>query len=256
MKSASGRLEGRTAIVTGSAQGIGRGIAEVFAREGADVVVADINRTSGEATAEEIASGHNVNAIFLPVDVTSRLSCDELARSVADRFGRIDILCHNAGIYPPALIEETTDELWDRVISTNLKSALVTVASIVATMKAQSYGRIVFTSSITGPITGIARYAHYGASKAGILGFMRSAAIELAGHGITVNAVLPGNIVTPGMIAQGAEYMEAQARRIPMGRLGTPEDIGHAMLFLASDEAAYITGQTLVVDGGQVLPES
>jgi 3-oxoacyl-[acyl-carrier protein] reductase len=256
MNATGGRLAGRTAIVTGSAQGIGRGIAEVFARERANVVIADINPTAGHSTAEEIADRFGVQAVFVATDVTSRTSSAALAGSVRDRFGRIDVLCHNAGIYPPASIEETTDELWDRVLTTNLKSALIMVSAVAAVMKSQKYGRIVFTSSITGPITGIAGYTHYGASKAGILGFMRSAAIELAEHGVTVNAVLPGNIVTPGMIAQGAEYMNAQTRRIPMRRLGTPQDIGHAMLFFASDEAEYVTGQTLIVDGGQVLPEA
>ncbi len=256
MNATGGRLAGRTAIVTGSAQGIGRGIAEVFARERANVVIADINPTTGHSTATEIADRFGVPAVFFEADVTSRTSSAALARSVRDRFGRIDVLCHNAGIYPPASIEETTDELWDRVLTTNLKSALIMVSAVAGAMKSQKYGRIVFTSSITGPITGIARYTHYGASKAGILGFMRSAAIELAEHGVTVNAVLPGNIVTPGMVAQGAEYMDAQTRRIPMRRLGTPQDIGHAMLFFASEEAEYVTGQTLVVDGGQVLPEA
>jgi len=256
MSSTAGRLAGRAAIVTGSAQGIGRGIAEVFARERANVVIADINRATGSATAGEIAERFGVEVTFVETDVTSRAASEALASAVVDRFGRIDVLCHNAGIYPPASIEETTDELWDRVLATNLKSALVMVAAVVGAMKSQRYGRIVFTSSITGPITGIANYTHYGASKAGILGFMRSAALELAGDGITVNAVLPGNIVTPGLIAQGEDYMDAQTRRIPMRRLGTPRDVAHAMLFFASEEAEYVTGQTLVVDGGQVLPEA
>jgi 3-oxoacyl-[acyl-carrier protein] reductase len=251
-----GRLHGRIAIVTGAGQGIGKGIAEVFAREGARVVVADVNPTTGAEAAREIAQRFGSDARYIAVDVTSRTATRELATEVLAGLGRIDILCHNAGIYPPAPIEETTDELWDKVLATNLKSALLMVSAVLPAMKAQHYGRIVFTSSITGPITGIANYSHYGASKAGILGFMRSAAVELAEHRVTLNAVLPGNIMTPGMALQGETYIEAQARRIPLGRLGTPHDVAHAMLFFASDEAEYITGQTIVVDGGQTLPEA
>ena len=252
----SGRLNDRVAIITGSGQGIGRGIAEVFAREGAKVVVADLNPATGAKTAAEIADEYRTETHFVAVDVTNQAAVKALAAEVVNRFKRIDVLCHNVGIYPPGSIEETTEELWDRVLDTNLKSALFMVAAVLPAMRAQSYGRIVFTSSITGPVTGIANYSHYGASKAGVLGFMRSAALEVAQHQVTVNAVLPGNILTPGMIAQGEEYMDAQRRRIPLGRLGDPRDVGHAMLFLASDEAAYITGQTIVVDGGQILPEA
>lgn len=222
MTQPAGRLDGRTAIITGSAQGIGKGIAEVFARERAAVVVADLNPTTGKATAEAISKRFDGDAVFVQTDVTSRSATQDLVTEVMRRLGRIDVLCHNAGIYPPAAIEQTTDELWDKVLTTNLKSALLLVAAVLPAMKAQKYGGIVFTSSITGPITGIVNYTPYGASKAGILGFMRSAAVEVAEYGVTVNAVLPGNILTPGMIAQGDEY----------------------------------TGQTIVVDGGQILPEA
>jgi 3-oxoacyl-[acyl-carrier protein] reductase len=252
----SGRLNDRVAIITGAGQGIGKGIAEVFARERAKVVVADLNPVTGMKTATEIAELYRTKTHFVAVDVTNQAATKALAAEVVDRFKRIDILCHNVGIYPPASIEETTEALWDRVLDTNLKSALFMVAAVLPAMRDQRYGRIVFTSSITGPVTGIANYSHYGASKAGILGFMRTAALEVAQHQVTVNAVLPGNILTPGMVLQGDEYMEAQRRRIPLGRLGNPQDVGHAMLFLASDEAEYITGQTIIVDGGQTLPEA
>jgi 3-oxoacyl-[acyl-carrier protein] reductase len=250
-----GRLEGKTAIVTGAGQGIGRGIASVFAREGARVIIADINPHTGTATAHQLAGDHGAEVTFVETDVTSRESVRRLVTSVVEWAGTIDVLCHNAGIYPASSIEEMTEATWDRVLDTNLKSALLLVQACLPVMKERRGGKIVFTSSITGPVTGIPSYSHYAASKAGVLGFVRGAAVELAGHGITVNAVLPGNVLTPGVQALGDEYVAAQVRRIPLGRLADPEDIGHAMLFFASSESDYVTGQYLIVDGGQTLPE-
>jgi 3-oxoacyl-[acyl-carrier protein] reductase len=175
---------------------------------------------------------------------------------VISSFGAVDILCHNAGIYPACSIEQMTETAWDQVMATNLKSGLLLVQACLPSMKAQRRGKVVMTSSITGNMTAIPNYSHYGASKAGILGFVRSAAVELAEYGITINAVLPGNVLTPGVQALGDDYLAAQVRRIPLGRLASPDDIGHAMLFFASRESDYITGQFLVVDGGQTLPES
>jgi 3-oxoacyl-[acyl-carrier protein] reductase len=153
-------------------------------------------------------------------------------------------------------IEELSSEDWDHVMTTNLKGMFLLIKACLPHLKKSDQGRIVITSSITGPVTGFPGWAHYGASKAGQLGFMRTACIEFAKYGITVNAVLPGNIATEGLAALGPEYERSMAASIPLKRLGTAEDIGYAALFLASKEAAYITGQTIIVDGGQILPES
>jgi 3-oxoacyl-[acyl-carrier protein] reductase len=165
-------------------------------------------------------------------------------------------LCANAGIYPQTKLENMEVEEWDRVMSTNLKGAFVSVKACIPALKKSDYGRIVLTSSITGPITGFPGWTHYGASKSGQLGFMHTACMELAKYGITVNAVLPGNTLTEGLKALGEDYLETMAASIPLKKLGTVEDIGYAALFLASKEAGYITGQTIIVDGGQIIPES
>ncbi len=170
--------------------------------------------------------------------------------------GGIDILCANAGIFPQAKIEDLSVEDWDHVMATNLKGTFLSIKACLPHMKKSDQGRIVLTSSITGPVTGFPGWTHYGATKAGQLGFMRTACMELAKYGITVNAVLPGNILTEGLIALGPEYQASMAACIPLKKLGTVEDIGYAALFLASKEAGYITGQTIIVDGGQIVPES
>lgn len=244
-------LDDAVAIVTGSARGIGRGIAEVLCAEGAHVVIADIDGTSAERTASEIS-----RASAVAVDVTDRASTEMMASTVLERHGRIDILAANAGIYPIALIDDLSDSDWDRVMDLNAKGALHALQACLPAMRASGYGRIVLTSSITGPITGHPGYGHYGASKAAMLGMMRSVAIELATTGITVNAVMPGNVKTPGLAEAGEAHMRRMMASIPMRDFADPADIGWAVRFLASPEARYITGQTLVVDGGQVLPET
>jgi len=166
------------------------------------------------------------------------------------------VLCANAGIFPASTLAEMTDEDIEQVLGTNLKGTILSVQACLGPLAASGRGRVILTSSITGPITGYPGWAHYGASKAGQLGFLRTAAIELATSGITVNAVLPGNIITEGLADLGEDYIAGMTASIPLRRLGTVEDIGYAALFLATDEAGYITGQTIVVDGGQVLPES
>ncbi|HEX5543167.1 MAG TPA: 3-oxoacyl-ACP reductase FabG [Micromonospora sp.] len=243
-------LKDRVAIVTGGASGIGRGICDVLSRAGAQVVIADIDVDRGTAAANE------VGGIFEPLDVTSQEQCRRVVAAVVERYGRLDVLCANTGIFPQASVDEMTVEQWDQMQDVNLKSTFLTVQAALAPMRKQKYGRIVITSSITGSMTGFPGWAHYGASKAGQLGFMRSAAIECARDGITINAVLPGNVLTPALRAQGEEYLREMAASVPMNALGEPQDIGYAACFLASEEARYITGQTLVVDGGQLLPES
>ena len=179
-----------------------------------------------------------------------------MAAVAAERLGGVDVLCANAGIFPEGRLADMSEEDMDKVFGTNLKGTLLSVQACLPALERSGHGRVILTSSITGPITGYPGWTHYGASKAGQLGFMRTAAIELAPSGITVNAVLPGNIATEGLLSHGEDYISGMTAAIPMGRLGTADEIGYAALFLATDEAAYITGQTIVVDGGQVLPES
>jgi 3-oxoacyl-[acyl-carrier protein] reductase len=245
-------LQGKSVVVTGASKGIGKGIARVFARQGAKVLVVARHADQAKAAATEIGGGASAFA----ADVTKLTDLDAMAKAAAERHGGIDVLCANAGIFPQARIEDMSAEQWDEVLSTNLKGTFLAVKACVPYLKKSGEGRVVITSSITGPITGFPGWTHYGASKAGQLGFLRTAAIELAKYGITVNAVMPGNIVTEGLEGLGADYLKTMAVSIPLKRLGSVEDIGYAALFLASKEAAYITGQTIVVDGGQILPES
>jgi 3-oxoacyl-[acyl-carrier protein] reductase len=249
------RLDGQVAIITGGARGIGRGIAAVLRAEGADVVIADVDE-AGAATAAAALSESGDHAIGVRADVTKPPDVQDLAAAAIGRWGRIDILAANAGIYPHIPFRDLRIADWDRVMSVNVSGAMLVIQACLPTMTAQGYGRIVLTSSITGSVVGQPGYAHYGASKAAMLGLMRSAAIEVAAAGITINAVLPGNIRTPGFDEVGPEHRQRMLAAIPLKRLGEPEDVGWAVRFLASREAAYITGQTLIVDGGQVLPES
>jgi 3-oxoacyl-[acyl-carrier protein] reductase len=165
------------------------------------------------------------------------------------------VFCHNAGIYPETMIEKITEKEWHTVIDTNLTSTFLAVRACMPVMREQRYGRIVLTSSITGVRTGYPGLSHYSATKAGMLGFMRTAALELAPFGITINAVEPGSIRTEGLAGLGEEAIATMVEHIPVGSLGEPEDIAYTVLFLASDGARFITGQTIVVDGGQTLPE-
>jgi 3-oxoacyl-[acyl-carrier protein] reductase len=242
------------AVVTGAASGVGLGIAEVLAQEGARVVVVDLDPAAGERAAEWLrSSGHD--ALAVSADVVDRAAVDAMAARALEHYGRIDIAAANAGIYPAVSIAEMTDADWDRVMDINVKGALHTIQACLPAMRERHYGRIVLTSSITGPIVGAPELAHYAASKAAILGLMRSAALELVDDGITVNAVQPGNVRTPGIEVFGREFIADMVKSIPMKRLAEPADVGWAVRFLASEEAGYITGQTIVIDGGQVLPE-
>ena len=245
-------LKGRSVAVTGGSKGIGKGIARVFANAGAKVGIIARNQQAAEAAAKEIGHG----AFGVAGDVTSKASIEKALAEVAKRNGGLDVLCANAGIFPQAKIEDMAPETWDEVMNTNLKGTFLSVKACVPYLKKSSQGRIVLTSSITGPVTGYPGWTHYGATKAGQLGFMRTACIELAKYGITVNAVLPGNIITEGLAGLGEEYQRSMAASVPLKHLGTVEDIGHAAAYFASKEAGYVTGQTIIVDGGQILPES
>jgi 3-oxoacyl-[acyl-carrier protein] reductase len=248
-------IRDRVAIITGASAGIGRGIARVFAREGARVVAANRTTEGGERVVREMIDAGG-DALFVQADISRKADNERVAAAALERYGRIDILIHNAGIYWEVLLDDMTEEDWDRVHNLNLKGTLFATQAVLPAMKRQQYGRILVTSSITGPRTGMSGFAHYGATKGGVNGFIRNAAVELARYGITVNGVEPGNILTEGLAGLGEEYLVTMTRAIPMGKLGDPEDIAYAMWFLASDEAGWITGQTLVVDGGQTLPES
>ena len=248
-------IAGRAVVVTGGTRGIGKGIARVFASRGARVLITGRNEDAAKATAAELAAaGGDVS--YLLADVSVRADCARMAEVAADRLGGIDVLCANAGIFPEARLAEMTDEDIDTVLGTNLRGSILSVQACLPALAASGHGRVVLTSSITGPITGFPGWVHYGASKAGQLGFMRTAAIELAASRITINAVLPGNVLTEGLAELGEDYIQSMTASIPLRRLGTVDEIGYAALFLATDEAAFITGQTIVVDGGQVLPES
>jgi 3-oxoacyl-[acyl-carrier protein] reductase len=251
-------------IVTGASKGIGKGMARVFAGKGANVLLAARDLAQAEAAAAEIQASIRTASIgagggaasAVAADVSSEEDCARMARTAVERHGGIDIVCSNAGVFPSARLGAMSAADWDQVLDINLKGTFLTVNACLAALKTRGKGRIIVTSSITGPMTGYPGWSHYAASKAGQLGFVRTAAIELAPHNITVNAVLPGNILTEGVEGLGAEYMARMTSAIPQRRLGTVEDIAYAALFLASDEAGFITGQTIVVDGGQVLPES
>ncbi len=193
---------------------------------------------------------------YVLADVSTADGCRVAADAAVERNGGIDVLCANAGIFPDAKLADMTEADMDVVFNTNVKGTFFAVQACLPYLTASGRGRVVLTSSITGPVTGFPGWSHYGASKAAQLGFMRTAAIELAPRGITVNAVLPGNIATEGLADLGPAYRATMEASIPMKRLGEVDDIGYAALFFATDQAAYVTGQSLVVDGGQILPES
>jgi 3-oxoacyl-[acyl-carrier protein] reductase len=249
-------LDGRSVIVTGGSKGIGKGIARVFARAGANVLVAARDEATLQVAAEDLGkeSGGRVETVV--ADVSKVADCRLIADTAVERFGGIDVLCANAGIFPEKLLAEMTEADVDEVFACNVKGTMFSVQACLPALAASGHGRVILTSSITGPITGFPGWSHYGASKAAQLGFLRTAAIELAPKRVTINAVMPGNVMTEGMAELGEVYIRESEAIIPQHRLGSVEDIGYAALFFATDEAAYITGQTIIVDGGQVLPES
>lgn len=247
----SGRLANRVALVIGSATGIGKGVAQRFKEEGARLVLADVEEKAGRETARELG------AEFIHTDISKMEDAQKAVALAQEKFGRLDIFVQNAGIYPWQLIEQTSPEDWDRVLGVNLRGAFNAARAALPVMRAQKHGRMLYTSSITGPHVTNPGHGHYAASKAGINGFIRAAALEFSEYGITVNGVEPGNILTEAIqIHRSAEYVASMEAAIPLGRLGTPRDVANAFLYLASDEASYVTGTTIVVDGGQLIPES
>ena len=251
-----GNLNGKVALITGAGQGIGEGIARVFAAAGAKVMIVTRTAANGQAVADSIRAGGG-NAQLLQCDVGRREEVNRAVAHTVKSYGRLDIVVHNAAVYPVIPIEKLTDEDLERTLAVNLKAGFWLIQAALPQLRKQGGGRILFTSSVTGPNVVMPGTAHYAASKSGMNGLIRTAAIEYARDNITVNGVEPGYILTPAMAALGSEEEIAQmATCIPIGKLGEPRDIANAMLFLASDEASYITGQTIVVDGGSTLPES
>lgn len=248
-------LTGRTALITGATKGIGRGLARVFLEAGAHVAVVGRDEAAGAATVDELRRAGG-EALQVVADVSVAADVERMVAETVRRFGGIDVLCANAGIFPSARLPEMTESDIDEIFAVNVKGTMLAVRACLTPLAASGRGRVIVTSSITGPITGVGGWSHYGATKAAQLGFVRGAAVELAGQGITVNAVLPGNIDTEDWDQAPPERRQAMEASIPQGRLGTVADIAHAALFLASEEAGYITGQTIIVDGGQVLVES
>ena len=248
-------LAGRTAIVTGAGAGIGRGIALVLAAEGARIVAVDLDGNRAMAAAMAV---RDLGGIADPVaaDVSVAGDVEHMVRAAMRSSGRVDVLASNVGIYPTSGLESTSEQMWDHVMAVNTKSAFLLLRALLPIMRRQRYGRVVVTSSITGPLTAIPGLGHYAASKAALMGLVRSAAVETAGHGVTVNAVLPGTVDTEGLRAAGGQdYIDLMLPSIPVRRLAQPADLGWAVRMLAAPEAGYITGTGLVVDGGQSLPE-
>lgn len=248
-------IKDKNVIVTGGSKGIGRGIAQIFANHSARVTIAARDKVPLKAACDEMnAAGGKVD--YVECDVSDWNSVNLMVQKVAASNGGVDILCSNAGAFPQTKIVDMDPTEWDQVMATNLRSAFLCVKACIPQFEKAGKGRVILTSSITGPVTGFPGWAHYGASKSGQLGFLKTAAMELSKYNTTINAVLPGNIYTEGLQDLGQDYLNTMAASIPLKRLGSVEDIGNAALFFASDEAAYITGQTLIVDGGQILPES
>jgi 3-oxoacyl-[acyl-carrier protein] reductase len=250
------RLAGKVAIVTGAGKGIGRVVAQVFAREGAKIVIVSLHDETGSKTRDEIKA-EGGEAIFVRADVSKQADMDRMIERTKDAYGTVHVLSHNAGIYPLSLLRDMSEQQWDEVLDVNLKGVFLAVKACLPSMIDQKYGKIVITSSITGPKTGFAGNVHYGSSKAGITGFIHNAAVELAQYRITVNAVEPVFTLTEGLREQLTEdQMRAIAKTIPIGELGDPHDTAYAMLFLSTDESRFITGQSLVIDGGLTLVET
>ena len=247
-------LKGRVALVTGCGRGIGQAIAQFASRSGAAVGCVDIDESAAGETARAVTASGGAG-LALGADVRNLGDLIAAADAVAARFGSVDTIFASAGIYPAAPLEAITDEHWDMVLSLNLKGVFHTIKASLPHLTKHGSGSIVIVSSITGNRVGYPGLSVYSASKAGINGLIKSTALELAPRNIRVNGVEPGTVRTPGVEAMGEATLARIAAVIPMGRLASPTEVAAASVFLASDAASYITGQTIIVDGGQTLPE-
>jgi 3-oxoacyl-[acyl-carrier protein] reductase len=246
------KLKGRVAIVTGGARGIGKTVALTFIREGTKLAMVDVDKAILEAAKDEIKKNRE-EVIAIPCDITRSLEVKAMVDQVRNAFGRIDILINNAGIIRRGTIETVTEEDWDRVIQVNLKGTFNCCKAVVETMKSQRYGKIVNVSSIAGKLGDITSAPGYGPSKAGVDALTKTLARQLAQYGINVNGVAPHAIETE-MSAQWSDQKKKEIiDSIPLGRLGKPEDVANAALFLASDDASFITGEILDVNGGALM---
>jgi 3-oxoacyl-[acyl-carrier protein] reductase len=241
-------LKGKIALVTGGAHGIGAGIAEKFVRQGAHVFISDIDEPTGKETIARI--GGSID--FVSMDISDEQQIASCIKTIVDAHGVIDILVNNAGVTNDKLLLRMTKEDWERVISVNLTGTFLVTKSVMRNMIKQRRGRIINIASIVGLI-GNAGQSNYAASKAGIIGFTKSCAKELAGRNICVNAIAPGFIETRMTTALPDEIKQSYLSMIPMSRFGDIEDVANLALFLASDESSYITGQVICVDGGMVM---
>ena len=245
-------LEGRTAIVTGGARGIGKAIAKVLAARGAKIAVVDLQMGLAEETAKEIAAKTGVETIALEVDVSDQASAKAMVKDAIAKFGKIDILVNNAGITRDGLIMRMKEADWDMVLDINLKGAFNCAQALARPMMKQRYGRIINITSVSG-IVGQAGQTNYSSSKAGLIGFTKALAKEVGSRNITVNAVAPGFIETVLTVDLPEEIRDFSMKMTPMARFGQPEDIANAVAFLAAEESSFITGVTLQVDGGMVM---